>query len=119
MTARKLSASHGRRARRWIAVAAIGTFLLVADLTRAPREQWSVAVALTGIAWYQQTLGPVIEAARVRCRFTPTCSRYAHTVISDFGAAKGSWLVLRRLAKCGPWTPAGTVDQPPEVKTDR
>jgi len=109
----KVSASLARRVRPWVVVVFIGALLVAADSTRPPREQWSVTVALTGIGWYQQAVVPVIAAGGLRCRFTPTCSRYAHRVISDFGAAKGSWLALRRLAKCGPWTPVGTVDEPP------
>ncbi len=48
----------------------------------------------------------------VQCRFEPTCSHYADAVIATHGAARGSWLTVRRLARCGPWTPEGTVDMP-------
>jgi putative component of membrane protein insertase Oxa1/YidC/SpoIIIJ protein YidD len=26
---------------------------------------------------------------------------------------RGGWMAARRIARCNPWTPAGTVDQPP------
>lgn len=37
------------------------------------------------------------------CRFTPTCSAYADEALRLHGATKGSWLALRRLARCHPW----------------
>lgn len=36
------------------------------------------------------------------CRFTPTCSAYAHQAVVEHGAATGAWLALRRLARCHP-----------------
>ncbi|MFK3938652.1 membrane protein insertion efficiency factor YidD [Alkalihalobacillus sp. NPDC078783] len=46
------------------------------------------------------------------CRFYPTCSQYGATVFTRYGAAKGSWLLLKRLAKCHPFHPGG-IDMPP------
>jgi putative membrane protein insertion efficiency factor len=48
----------------------------------------------------------------LRCRFTPTCSRYAEVVIARDGLLKGGAETARRLLRCGPWTPLGTVDEP-------
>jgi len=48
----------------------------------------------------------------ISCRFTPTCSHYADAVVAKHGALRGSWLSVKRLARCGPWTAAGTVDDP-------
>jgi putative membrane protein insertion efficiency factor len=67
---------------------------------------------LTAIDLYQRTLSSQMETAGVRCRFEPTCSRYAQAVIRRDGALEGSWRTLRRIARCGPWTPAGTRDLP-------
>jgi hypothetical protein len=41
------------------------------------------------------------------CRFEPTCSAYAHEAITRHGAAVGTWLAVKRVARCGPWTPPG------------
>ena len=49
------------------------------------------SLALAGIHGYQHTLAPVLGRARLRCRFTPTCSRYAEAVIARDGLIAGGW----------------------------
>ena len=41
------------------------------------------------------------------CRFTPSCSAYAIEAIATYGALRGSWLAIRRLAKCQPFFTGG------------
>jgi hypothetical protein len=41
------------------------------------------------------------------CRFYPSCSQYADEALCRHGAARGSWLALLRLCRCGPWHPGG------------
>jgi uncharacterized protein len=69
-------------------------------------------IALAGIHGYQRAIAPLTSRAGIRCRFTPSCSRYAEVVIARDGVVHGGWLALKRLARCGPWTPAGTLDEP-------
>jgi len=69
-------------------------------------------IALGGIHGYQRAIAPLASRAGIRCRFTPSCSRYAEVVIARDGVVHGGWLALKRLARCGPWTPAGTLDEP-------
>lgn len=47
------------------------------------------------------------------CRYYPSCSAYALGAIETHGAIKGSWLALRRLGRCHPWTPGGVDLVPP------
>ncbi len=42
-----------------------------------------------------------------QCRFTPSCSEYASEAIGQHGAVKGSWLAIRRVARCHPWRAGG------------
>ena len=37
------------------------------------------------------------------CRYTPSCSAYAITALSRYGAAKGGWLAIKRICRCHPW----------------
>jgi putative membrane protein insertion efficiency factor len=85
---------------------------LIWDLTREPKDQLTASLLLAGIDLYQATLSPRMAAGGVACRFEPTCSRYAEAVIRRQGAVQGAWRAAIRIARCGPWTPAGTVDQP-------
>jgi len=57
---------------------------------------------------YKSILSPLMHAiAPSRCLYLPTCSEYAYTAISRFGAVRGSWLAARRFARCHPWGKGG------------
>ncbi|MCL2392110.1 MAG: membrane protein insertion efficiency factor YidD [Oscillospiraceae bacterium] len=61
--------------------------------------------ALIGvIRFYRKNVSPL---SAPRCRFTPTCSRYALEAIETYGAGKGTWLALRRILKCHPFHKGG------------
>ncbi len=94
----------------------LALLLLVAlaalDLSRPPAHQVSARLLLGAIHTYQATLSPLMPRVGVHCRFTPTCSRYAEGAIRKYGALGGSWRGAWRVMRCGPWTPAGTVDPP-------
>ena len=53
---------------------------------------------------YRLLLSPWLGSA---CRFEPTCSVYAIGALQSHGAARGSYLTLRRLARCQPWCDGG------------
>ena len=69
-------------------------------------------LALHSIHVYQRTLAGPAARIGLRCRFTPTCSRYAETVIARDGIVRGGLLAIGRIARCGPWTAQETRDDP-------
>jgi putative membrane protein insertion efficiency factor len=56
------------------------------------------------IRGYQLWVSPLLPAA---CRYYPTCSAYAIQALEKHGAARGTWLALRRIARCHPFRSGG------------
>lgn len=56
------------------------------------------------ISLYRKLISPLLPAA---CRFHPTCSQYARTAIVRHGAARGSWMAVKRVCRCHPFHPGG------------
>lgn len=71
----------------------------------------SIVIAL--IRFYQRAISPMRPAS---CRFVPSCSQYALESVSRFGVRRGGWLIMKRLAKCGPWHPGGYDPVPTELQ---
>jgi len=59
---------------------------------------------LAVVGFYSRAISPALPP---RCRFYPTCSAYAAEAIERHGAARGSWLAVRRILRCAPWHPGG------------
>ncbi|MEJ7820867.1 MAG: membrane protein insertion efficiency factor YidD [Chitinophagaceae bacterium] len=49
---------------------------------------------------YQKIISPWLGPS---CRFTPTCSQYGVDALKKYGAVKGLWLTVKRIARCNPW----------------
>jgi putative membrane protein insertion efficiency factor len=69
-------------------------------------------LSIGSIHVYQRALAPAAARIGLRCRFTPTCSRYAETVIARDGVVRGGWETITRIARCNPFTSMGTRDDP-------
>jgi putative membrane protein insertion efficiency factor len=67
------------------------------------------------IHFYRKVISPLTPPS---CRFYPTCSMYALEAIEKHGAAKGSWLAVKRIARCHPFN-AGGYDPVPPAKNDK
>ena len=70
-------------------------------------------VSLLLIRCYQHTLSGHLG----RCRYEPSCSRYAYEAIQRYGARRGWRLARERLARCRPYAgcPSGWDPVPEEV----
>jgi len=75
--------------------------------------KWPRKLLILPIRIYQYTLSPLLGST---CRHQPTCSQYAIEAIEEWGALKGFWLGLKRIAKCHPWGTHG-YDPVPKNKT--
>ena len=69
---------------------------------RAPSAPARAAAGAFGL--YKRALSPLLPPA---CRFTPTCSEYAHDAVLRHGLARGLGLAVRRLLRCHPFHAGG------------
>ncbi len=82
-----------------------------------PQQPRVMARALmAGIRGYQKVLSPMMGG---NCRFHPTCSAYGYEAIAIHGAARGSWLTVKRIGRCHPFHEGGLDPVPPRGETER
>jgi len=62
------------------------------------------AVVVAPIVFYQKFISPGIPR---RCRYEPTCSRYAVQAVQRYGILRGIVLAVWRVLRCNPWSPGG------------
>jgi len=53
---------------------------------------------------YQLLVSPLLGP---RCKYHPSCSRYALDALDQYGFARGSILAGWRLLRCNPWSHGG------------
>lgn len=63
------------------------------------------------VRFYRLIISPLLGP---RCRYYPTCSEYALIALQHHGAFKGSWLAIKRIARCHPGCEGG-IDPVPGV----
>ena len=56
------------------------------------------------IRFYQIAISPLLGP---RCRYIPTCSQYSLEAVQLHGAARGTWLSVKRICRCHPWGGSG------------
>jgi putative membrane protein insertion efficiency factor len=54
---------------------------------------------------YQRFVSPIKVALMgpyAACRFSPTCSQYAHDALREHGFLTGCWYAVKRIMRCNP-----------------
>jgi putative membrane protein insertion efficiency factor len=77
---------------------------------RRPVEGLAIRMALAALRAYKLLLSPLFTGA---CRFHPSCSTYAADALRAHGLLAGTWLSMRRLARCRPFGGSGYDPVPP------
>jgi putative membrane protein insertion efficiency factor len=74
-----------------------------------------IAIVLTGLVrFYQLAISPLLGQ---NCRHTPTCSTYMIEAIQEWGPFQGTWMGLKRIARCHPWGTHGYDPVPRRPRT--
>ncbi len=89
-----------------------GEGLIVTDVL-ATHRSLPQNLAIAAIRAYQKMLSPFFGR---NCRYYPTCSQYTLEAVEIHGAARGSWLGIRRIGRCHPWHEGG-LDPVPGSRT--
>jgi len=71
-------------------------------------------LVLATLRAYRRLVSPMLPP---RCRFEPSCSAYAVEAVERHGAGRGSWLALRRVARCHPFHPGGYDPVPSSARS--
>jgi putative membrane protein insertion efficiency factor len=77
----------------------------------APQATLPVRVALFVLRFYKAYLSMLMAGT---CRYEPTCSMFTYEAVERFGVLCGSWLGLKRLLRCQPFSRRFGFDPVPE-----
>ncbi len=62
------------------------------------------AIAIAPLLVYRHVISPALPR---RCKYEPTCSRYAVEAIREYGVLRGVVLASWRVLRCNPWSHGG------------
>ena len=61
-------------------------------------------IAIKLIEFYQKNISPSLGHY---CKFEPTCSEYTKQAIEKYGLVKGSFIGIKRILRCNPFSKGG------------
>ena len=59
------------------------------------------------IDMYQKHISIWLESKNINCKYYPTCSEYTKQAIEKYGAIKGTFIGLKRILRCNPFSKGG------------
>ncbi len=65
------------------------------------------------VRFYQKFISPLTPGS---CRHIPTCSNYTIEAIMRHGIFRGTWMSIKRIARCNPWGTKGYDPVPPKFR---
>ena len=84
------------------------------DADDRPAPSVAVRMVQAPIRFYRRFISPALPPT---CRYYPSCSAYAVDALQEHGAARGTWLAVRRIGRCHPWHAGGYDPVPPRRGT--
>lgn len=57
------------------------------------------------VKFYRICISPY--KGNIHCRYTPTCSQYALEALEKYGPIKGTYLSVKRILRCNPFSKGG------------
>ena len=66
-------------------------------------------ILLSVLKIYKIVLSPIISTVfpYYGCRFWPTCSDYTYKAVETLGVVKGSFMGIKRVIRCSPFSKGG------------
>lgn len=64
-------------------------------------------ILLFMIKVYKKLFSPIFHLFGSECKYYPTCSDYAKQAIEKYGILRGSFLSMKRIFKCNPFSKGG------------
>jgi putative membrane protein insertion efficiency factor len=59
---------------------------------------------LGAIRFYQLIVSPLLAGS---CRYYPSCSQYTYEAVTRYGWLRGSWMGVKRISRCHPFSRGG------------
>lgn len=64
-------------------------------------------IILKFIGLYKKIISPIISPEGYHCKFYPSCSEYTKQAIEKYGIFKGTFLGIKRILRCNPFSKGG------------
>lgn len=59
------------------------------------------------IKFYKKYISPILSNMGIHCKYYPTCSEYTIEAIQKYGAMHGTFLGIKRILRCNPFSKGG------------